>query len=119
MRQDSEATLLSIYVGEADKMQHRPLYAAIIEAAREHGLAGATAWRGLMAYGANSVIHTTRLLDLSADLPVVVEIIDETSKVDAFCDVLDKLFEGADAGVLVTVQSIGVRRYLPSSRASD
>ncbi len=119
MRKDSEATLLSIYVGEADKLQHKSLYAAIVESARQHGLAGATAWRGLMAYGANSVIHTSRLLDISTDLPVVVEIIDEKSKIEAFCDVLDELFEDADDGVLVTLQPIAVRRYLPSSAAGE
>jgi hypothetical protein len=117
MRQDGEATLLSIYIGEADKLQHKPLYTAIIEAARDHGLAGATAWRGLMAYGAKSVIHTSRLLDMSADLPIVVEIIDEKNKVEAFCNVLDEMFETADAGVLLTTHAIGVRRYLPASDA--
>jgi PII-like signaling protein len=115
MKEINEAILLRIYVGEADKFHHKPLYTEVVESARKHGLAGATAWKGLMAFGANSVIHTSRLLDLSADLPVVVEIIDEKSKIDSFCEILDRLFAEADAGALVTVQEIEVRRYFPSA----
>jgi len=116
MRKDSEAAIMRVYIGEADKLGHHPLYTEIVETARRHGLAGATAWKGLMAFGANSVIHTSRLLDLSTDLPVVIEIIDAKDRIEAFGKVLDDMFEQADAGALVTVQDIDVRRYLPSSR---
>ena len=91
MQAQSDAKLLRIFVGEADKVRHRPLHEAIVEAARAAGLAGATAWRGLLGFGPTSRIRTAKILDLAADLPVVVEITDTEEKIAAFLPVLDGL----------------------------
>ncbi|MEW5772595.1 MAG: DUF190 domain-containing protein [Thermodesulfobacteriota bacterium] len=84
-----DAERLSVYIGESDERDGRPLYEVLVEEARRQGLAGATALRGRCGFGANSRVHTSRILRLSEDLPVVVEIIDEPAKVDAFAAWLD------------------------------
>lgn len=84
-----DAERLSVYIGESDERDGRPLYEVLVEEARRQGLAGATALRGRCGFGANSRVHTSRILRLSADLPMVVEIIDEPAKIDAFSAWLD------------------------------
>lgn len=101
-----EAQLLRVYVGEADHHHGRPLHEAIVHAAREHGLAGATVLRGVLGYGAHSRIHSEKLLRLNEDLPVVVEIIDAPERIDAFLPVLAGMMRGG----LVTVESVRVWR---------
>jgi PII-like signaling protein len=110
-----QAVLMRIFVGESDKVAHAPLYERIVQAARTSGLAGATAWKGVTGFGANSIIRTARVLDLSADLPVVIELADEEKKIQAFQNVLDDLFEQADCGGLVTIERVNVHRYLPGN----
>jgi len=78
---------LRVYTDESDTIDGRSVYSQIVEAAHRHGLAGATVFRGMMGYGGNSRIHTSRLLELSSDLPVVVEIIDAPERIEAFCSV--------------------------------
>src|SRR5207237_9106466 len=85
----AEGRLLRIFVGEADRWEGRPLYQAIVEAARHQGLAGATAWKGFIGFGANSRVHTAKVLRLSEDLPVVIEIVDGADKIEAFLPALD------------------------------
>lgn len=84
---------LTIFVGESDQHQHRPVYVEIVERAHRFGLAGATVLRGMEGYGAASHIHTSRILRLSEDLPVVVVIVDTTERIDAFLPELDELVE--------------------------
>jgi len=84
-----DGQLLRVFIGESDRHQGKPLYEAIVLAAREHGLAGATVFRGMEGFGAHSRIHTTRILRLSEDLPIVVEIVDTEEKIQAFLPVLD------------------------------
>jgi len=115
MELNSEAKLLRIFLGEADKDRHTAMYEAIVKAAREQGLAGATVWRGIMGFGATSRIRTTRILDLSTDLPIIVEIADKEEKIDLFLPVLHDLFESAQCGGLVTVEKVKVIRYLHGS----
>ena len=91
MKTASEGTLLRIFIGESDRWEGKPLHLAIVEKAREAGLAGATVVRGIEGYGAKSVIHTTRLLDLSTDLPIVVEIVDRKEKVTAFLETVEEM----------------------------
>lgn len=117
MELEGTAALMRVFIGESDKLRGRPLYERIVEAARKEGLAGATALKGVMAYGANSVIHTAKLLDLSGDLPVVVEIVDREEAVEAFKSVLDALFDEAGGGGLVTVEKVTVHRYVAGRRA--
>lgn len=84
-------TSLEIYIEETDQWHGRPLYAAIVELARKEGLAGATVWRGIMGYGASHRIHSMHVLDISEDLPVVIRIIDEDAKIEAFKDEVRKM----------------------------
>jgi len=101
------AELLRVFIGDSDRYHHHSLYEAIIEKAREHHLAGATALRGYVGYGAHSRIHTAKILRLSEDLPVVVEIVDAPEKIEAFLPVLDEMM---DEG-MVTVESVKVLIY--------
>ena len=106
-----EAKLLRIFIGESDKVQHKPLYEIIIREAMTFGLAGATAWRGIMAYGASSRIKTAKILDLSSDMPVIIEITDDEQKINAFLPKLDHLFEESNSGGLVTMEKVQVIYY--------
>lgn len=113
MELTGDAKLLRIFVGESDKVQHVPLYEAIIREAKAAGLAGATAWRGITGYGSGSRIRTAKILDLSSDMPVVIEISDREDRIQAFLPELDRLIEAANSGGLVTLESVQVIRYLP------
>jgi PII-like signaling protein len=108
----TEGKLLRIFVGEADRWHGKPLHEAIIEEARRRGLAGATAWKGFTGFGANSRLHTTKVLRLSEDLPVVIEIVDAEEKISSFLPVLDEMVgEG-----LVTVERAEVLLYRGKAR---
>ncbi len=107
MKIPGDGYLLRIFVGESDKHGHIPLYEAIVLKAREAGLAGATVLRGLMGFGKHSVLHTAKILRLSEDLPMVVEIVDSLEKIDAFLPTLDVMvLEG-----LVTLEKVRVIHY--------
>src|SRR6058998_1787158 len=94
MQVPRNAVLLRIFIGEDDRFSHQPLYEAIVMKAREQHLAGATVLRGPMGFGATSRIHTAKILRLSADLPMVIEIIDTEEKVNAFLPALDQMMDG-------------------------
>jgi len=107
MKLPSQASLLRIFVGESDRSDGRPLHEMIVEAARKRELAGATVLRGFLGFGANSRIHTSKVLRLSEDLPIVIEIVDEEDKIEAFLPELDTLIgEG-----LVTLEKVRVITY--------
>jgi uncharacterized protein len=112
MELKNDARLLRIFLGETDKVHHSALYDVIVREARRCGLAGATVWRGSMGFGPTSRIRTARILDLSTDLPIIVEIVDAEEKIDQFLPVLHDLFEIAGCGGLVTVEKVEVVRYL-------
>ncbi len=103
----SMAKRLRIYLGEADTWRGQPLYHAIVRKAKELDLAGASVFRGLEGYGANSRIHTARILDLSADLPVLVEIIDSAEYIDKLLPFLDEMVQEG----MVTIDDIEVIKY--------
>ena len=107
MQLPEDAVLLRIYVGESDRWQHQPLYEAIVFKARELHLAGATVLRGPMGFGAASRIHTAKILRLSMDLPIVIEIVDTDDKVQALLPFLDEMMGGG----LVTLDKIKVIHY--------
>ncbi len=107
MIHQSEAKLLRIFIGESDSWQGQALYEVIVERARELGLAGATVLRGCLGYGANSTIHTSKILRLSEDLPMVVEIVDKQERIDALLPELDEMISEG----LVTLQPVFVHLY--------
>lgn len=102
-----EGCLLRIYVGESDKHQGRPLYEWIVRQARDRGLAGATVLRGIEGYGGHHKIHTAKVLDISPDLPLVVEIVDTSEQIEAFLPLLD----GAIKGGVATMEKLSMRVY--------
>jgi len=107
MKLPSEAELLRIFIGESDKHHGRPLYEVIVEEARRCGLAGATVLRGTLGFGANSRIHTAKILRLSEDLPMVIEIVDKPDRIAEFLPDLDSMIgEG-----LVTLERVRVITY--------
>ncbi len=101
------------YVGESDKLDHLPLFKAIVKLAREEGMAGATVFKGVMAYGATSQMRTTDWLDLSADLSMVIEVVDAADKILDFKQVVVALIEKAGCGGLVTVQEVDALQIKP------
>jgi uncharacterized protein len=107
MRAESEGKLLRIFIGESDRWHGKPLYEAIVRRVREEGLAGATVLRGLEGFGAHSRLHTSRILRLSEDLPVVIEIVDSAEKIDAILPALDEMVEEG----MVTVERVHVIAY--------
>ena len=110
----TDGHLLRIYIGEADKHGRAPLYEWIVREARSHGLAGATVLRGLAGFGARSRIHTSKILRLSADLPIVVEIVDTREKIDSFLPLIDDaITEG-----MATIEKVEVRFYRSGNRSS-
>jgi len=102
-----EAVLLRIFIGESDRWEHKPLYEAIVLAARERHLGGATVLRGPMGYGKTSRLHTAKILNLSTDLPLVIEIVDSEASINAFLPILDKMITGG----LVTLEKVKVLHY--------
>ena len=102
-----EAVLLRIFIGESDRWEHKPLYEAIVLKARELHLAGATVLRGPMGFGKSSRLHTAKILRLSMDLPLVIEIVDSEEKVQAFLPLLDKMMGGG----LLTLEKVRVIEY--------
>jgi PII-like signaling protein len=107
MQLNGEGRLVRIYIGESDQWHHKPLYQELVQAARRQGLAGATVLRGIEGFGASSRIHTSRILSLSEDLPLVIELVDTVDKVEAFLTAVDEMLtEG-----LVTTERVEVRAY--------
>ena len=109
------AVLLRIFLGEDDRHEGSPLHQAIVFKAREMHLAGATVLRGAVGYGRSSRLHTAKILRLSEDLPVIIEIADTKQKIDAFLPVLDAMM----AGGLITIENIKVLRYGDNSDSDD
>lgn len=107
MELSSEAQRLRIYTGENDKHQGRPLYEVLLEEARRRGLAGATVLRAVAGFGANSRVHTATILRLSEDLPLIVEIVDQAERIEAFLPFLDLVMKEG----LVTRESVNVLFY--------
>ena len=113
MQIPKQALLLRIFIGEDDKFKGSPLYEAIVTKAREMHLAGATVLRGPMGFGASSRLHTTKILRLSEDLPLVIEIVDSEDKIDGFLPVLDGMMSSG----LITLEMVQVLQYGTQSTA--
>src|SRR2546428_4825110 len=102
-----DAMLLRIFIGESDRWKHQPLYEAIVLKARELHLAGATVVRGPMGFGKSSRMHTAKILRLSMDLPIVIEIVDSEAKINAFLPALEEMISGG----MVTLERVQVIEY--------
>lgn len=107
MKIPEEGQLLRIFIGESDRWQGKPLYEAVILKAREMGIAGATMLRGMMGYGAASRIHTAKILRLSVDLPIVVEIVDSAEKITTLLPTIEEMVQEG----LVTLENVRVLQY--------
>ena len=107
MQIPNDAQLLRIFLGESDRWEHQPLYEALVLKAREQHLAGASVLRGPMGFGKSSRLHTTKVLQLSTDLPLIIEIVDSEEKINAFLPELDKMLGGG----LVTLEKVKVLHY--------
>jgi PII-like signaling protein len=108
MRLQGPAKRLTVYIGESDQYHHRPLYAEIVHQARAAGLAGASVLRGIEGFGASQHVHTSRLLSLSEDLPIVIVMVDDSERIERFVPQLDELItEG-----LVVIDDVEVVRYV-------
>ena len=116
MELDGQSKLLRIFLGEADRIGHRLLYEVILMKAKEKGLAGGTVLKGVMSFGASSRIHRARLIELSEDLPIVVEIVDAAEKIDSFLSIVNELFEQCGKGGLITLEKVDVVYYKPRKR---
>ena len=107
MRKEGEGDLLRIFIGESDRHEGRPLFEAIVQLARKRGLAGATVLRGLEGFGAHSRVHTAKLLRLSEDLPIVIELVDTPERIEAFLPDLDAMVtEG-----MITLEKVRIIKY--------
>jgi PII-like signaling protein len=104
---EGEQVLMRIFIGESDKWERRPLYAALLELFRSKGLAGATVLRGVAGFGPRSILHTAGILKLSADLPLVIEVVDSQDHLEAVLPEVDRRMSGG----LITMEKVQVRRY--------
>jgi len=107
MKLPKQGTLLRIFVGESDRRDGKPLYEWLLLAAREHGIAGATVVRGMAGFGAKSRMHTAKILRLSEDLPIVIEMVDTAESIEAFMKVVDEAVEEG----LATLERVEIRFY--------
>jgi len=107
MKLEGEGYLLRVYIGELDKWHHQPLYEAIVLKAREMGLSGATVLRGPMGFGAHSRLHTAKILRLSEDLPILIEIVDKGEKINDFLPEIDKMVGDG----LITMEKVHIIKY--------
>jgi PII-like signaling protein len=103
----TQALLLRIYIGESDRWHGKSLHQALVEESKRQGLAGATVMQGIMGYGAHSSIHMARLVDISPDLPIVVELVDEEAKIEAFLPTVEQMVDGG----MVTLEHVQVQLY--------
>ncbi len=111
MKLEGEGKLLRIFIGEADKVNHKPLYEVLVLKAREIGMAGATVIRGVEGFGAASRIHTAKILRLSEDLPIIVELVDTEEKINRYVTIAGELIDQAGSGALITEERAHVIHY--------
>jgi uncharacterized protein len=115
MKIEGTAKRLTIYIGESDRFEHKPLYKSIVEALREKGVAGATVLRGIEGFGKTSRIHTAAILRLSEDLPIVIQVIDKEERIESVLPVIQDMV----AKGLVTVEDVEVVTYVTDKDAAE
>jgi PII-like signaling protein len=112
---DGEQTLVRIFIGESDQWHHHALHRALLERLRKEGFAGATVIHGVAGFGAASVIHTASIVDLSSDLPVLIEVVDDKEHIDKLLPILDEMLTN---GALVTMEKVRVLKYAAGASKS-
>ncbi|MHB8854160.1 MAG: DUF190 domain-containing protein [Ignavibacteriaceae bacterium] len=118
MELKGEAKLVRIFVGESDLIHHIPVYEKIVQEARKIHLAGATVFKGVMGYGGTSRIHTSKILRLSEDMPMIIEIVDEEEKINNFLPMLHDIFEEANCGGLITMEKAEIIKYVVGNKSN-
>lgn len=113
-----EAKILRVYISNTDKFRHTPLYEVIVFAAKRYGMAGATVLRGFMGFGSSSVIYSTKFWEITEKLPVVVEIIDESEKIERFFETIKPYFEKLPTGCLVTIDKANIALFKTGKKKS-
>ena len=113
-RLDGEQVLMRVFIGESDRWEHRPLHVALLELFRRDGLAGATVMRAVSGFGATSVVHTANILRLSADLPLVIEVVDSQEHLDRVLPQVDRMMQGG----LITMEKVRVLKYEEPKRGN-
>lgn len=116
MKLEGDAKLLRIFVGESDKINHIPVHEKIVTEARKQNLAGATVYKGIMGFGGNSVIRSSKFLEMSEDLPLVIEIVDQQNKIEDFIPVVEKIFEEGNCGGLITIEKAEIIKYTAAKK---
>jgi uncharacterized protein len=111
MKIQGDAKLLRIFIGESDKIHGVSVYEKIVIEARKNELAGATVYKGIMGYGGKSRIHTAKILRLSEDMPLVIEIVDEQAKIESFIPIVEEIFETSKCGGLITLEKAEIIKY--------
>ncbi|MEP0823161.1 MAG: DUF190 domain-containing protein [Ignavibacterium sp.] len=120
MKLSGDGKLLRIFLGELDKLHHQPLYEAIVLKVREMGLAGATVLRGIQGFGADSrVVHTAKILRLSEDLPIVIEIVESEENIRKLIPVIDEMIATARCGAMMTIEKAEIIRYTTSESGNQ
>lgn len=109
---DGEQILVRVLIGESDKWEHQSLWSALLERIRKEGFAGATVFRGIAGFGAHSVLHTSHILRLSEDMPIVLEVVDSQEHINRLIPILDEMVQEG----LVTMEKLHVLKYAPGSR---
>jgi len=118
MKTNSDVKILRVYTSSTDKLKHTPLYEMLVFAARRNGMAGATVHKGVMGYGGSSVVHSAKFWETNDKLPVVVEVVDESAKIDAFFEVIKPYLESVRYGCLVTIEDAKVLLYKAGGKKS-
>jgi len=103
--------LLRIFMSNTDKYKHQPLYEVIVYEAKSYGIAGATVLKGIMSFGASSAVSSSKLWEVSEKLPIVIEMIDEATKIEGFFETIKPYFENIEKGFLVTIENVNVVFY--------
>lgn len=111
MELSRDSKLLRIFIGSTDHLKHQPLYEAIVFAAKKNGLAGATVIKGIMSYGASTLVHTAKLIDISVDMPIIVEIVDLEARISDFVGIVSDMMEESGCGGLITLEKAEVLYY--------
>ena len=118
MEISGEAKMLRIFISSTDKFRHRPLYEVIVFAAKRYGLAGATVLKGCMGYGASSMVYSQKLWEISEKMPVIIELIDEASRIEGFVETLLPYFEKVPKGGLITIENVSILLHKSGSKKS-